>query len=99
MMVGILFALIISIGIPFSLFIYALFKKQTWPFLLGVLAFVISQVFFRMPILQLLEAHSVQYSLFSVTNPILFSILLALSAAIVEEFARYIFMRFLMKKW
>lgn len=95
---GMLLAIIISVGIPLSLFIYAILQKQWWPFILGVLAFVSSQVLFRIPLLQLLEAKSLQYTMFSMTQPILYAIFLAFSAGIVEEGARFLFMRFLLKE-
>lgn len=95
---GNLFALIISIGIPVGFLIYAVIRKQLRAFLLGVLAFVGSQVLFRIPILQLLGEHSVTYSMFQAMQPLLFTIVLALSAGIVEESARYIFMRYLLRE-
>jgi len=97
-MVGILFALLISIGIPVSLFIYAILKKQIWPFVLGIVAFVGSQIVIRLPILQFLGENSVTYSMFSAKNPILFAIIIAFTAGIMEELARFILMRYAMKK-
>lgn len=95
---GILFVILISIGLPIGLAIYALVQKKFWPFVLGVIAFVGSQILIRLPILQLLEAKSIQYTMFSATRPILFAILLALSAGVVEEVARYVLMRYLLKE-
>lgn len=96
-MVGILFAILVSIGIPLALFIYAVVNKQVGPFLLGLATFVLSQMFFRIPIIQLLTVYSSAYTMFSATNPVVFSILLALSAALVEEVGRFVAMRFLLK--
>lgn len=93
-----LFAAVISLGIPLAVAIYAIVQRRFWPFMLGVLAFILSQVLFRLPILQLLEVKSIGYTMFSATRPVLFAILLALSAGLVEELARYIFMRFLLKE-
>src|SRR5699024_1750924 len=95
---GIIFALIISIGIPVSFFIYAIIQKKMRAFFLGVLAFVGSQVLFRIPILQLLEAKSVTYTMFQAMQPVLFAIVLGLSAGIVEEGARFIMIRYLLPK-
>lgn len=95
---SILVAIVISFGIPVSLAVYAMVMRRFWPFMLGVLTFVVSQVLFRLPILQLLEVKSVQYTMFSSTCPILFVLLLALSAGVVEEVARYVCMRFLLKE-
>src|SRR5699024_10718664 len=44
------------------------------------------------------EANSVTYTMFSATNPILFSIIIALSAGVVEEMARFILMRYVLKE-
>lgn len=93
-----LFAAVISLGIPLAVAIYAIVQRRFWPFMLGVLAFILSQVLFRLPILQLLEVKSIGYTMFSATRPVLFAILLALSAGLVEELARYFFMRFLLKE-
>lgn len=97
-MIGILFALFISVCVPISFCIYAVIKKRILPFVLGVSAFVGSQMLIRLPILQLLEANSVKYTMFSVTNPILFAIIIALSAGVVEETARFILMRYVLKE-
>lgn len=95
---GIVFALIISIGIPVTVLIYAIIQRQIRPFILGVFAFIGSQVLFRIPILQLLEAHSVTYTMFQAMKPVMFAIVLGLSAGVVEESARFMMMRYLMPK-
>lgn len=95
-MLALLFSLAISIGIPVFLLLYAVYTKRWSPFLLGVLAFVVSQVLLRIPLLQYLGSHSISYVMFQATQPILFSILLGLSAGVFEEVARYVAMRFFM---
>ncbi|WP_102693576.1 YhfC family glutamic-type intramembrane protease [Rummeliibacillus pycnus] len=97
-MAGIVFTAIISIGLPFIALIYACYKKRYIPFVLGVLTFVVSQVLLRIPLLQYLAEHSVAYSMFSATQPILFAIMIGLSAGIFEELARFISIRFFMKQ-
>lgn len=97
-MVGLVFAILVSMGVPLVLLIYAVVGKQVGAFLLGLATFVLSQIFFRIPILQLLTLHSPSYTMFSMTNPVTFAILLALSAALVEEVGRFVAMRFLLKK-
>lgn len=79
------------------MFFYAGYKKRFMPFVLGVLAFVVSQVIVRIPILQYLGEASTAYSMFSATQPVLFSIVIGLSAGVFEELARFIFMYFFMK--
>lgn len=95
-MIGITFATVISIGLPLTALLYACCKKRYIPFVLGVLAFVVSQVLIRIPILQYLGEHSTVYSMFSAMQPVLFAIVIGLSAGIFEELARFISMRFFM---
>ncbi len=97
-MVGILFAVVISIGLPILLFVYAWIQKKSIAFLLGVLAFVGSQILFRLPILAYLESHSASYLMFNTLYPVVFAIVMGLSAGIVEELARFIMMSFFMKQ-
>lgn len=96
-MAGIIFALSISIGLPLIMFVYAWYKKRPIPFILGVLAFTVSQMVIRLPILNYLE-HQTGFAMFSYLHPILFAIILGLSAGVVEELARMIAMRFFMKQ-
>jgi len=95
---GVIFTIGISLGLPAILLIYAIIKKQFLPFLLGVLTFVGSQMLIRIPILQYLEMNSSNYKEFSILYPVLFSIIIGLSAGVFEELARYVMMRFLMKQ-
>lgn len=97
-MFGLIFTITIAMGIPIAGLVYAIIQKRWLPFILGALAFVISQMVLRIPLMQILEQHSISYVMFRVTNPILFSILLGLSAGIFEEIARYLMIRFFMKQ-
>lgn len=97
-MVGVIFTIVISIGLPFIALLYAFYKKGYIPFGLGVLAFVVSQVLLRIPLLEYLGKNSAAYSMFSATQPVLFSIVLGLSAGVFEELARFVAMKFLMKQ-
>lgn len=96
-MFGTIFAICIGIGLPLGGFIYAVFKKRYIPFVLGVLAFIVSQVLIRIPLLDYLQAHSSSYAMFSVTNPLLFVTIIGLSAGVFEEVARFIMMYYFMK--
>src|SRR5690625_1763075 len=100
-LLGTLFAIFVTIGIPIIGLIYAIIKKHWLPFLLGVLAFTISQLFLRIPLLNFLQDNVSSYVEFKMTNPILFAIILAFSASLFENTFRYIFMRFFMntRKW
>jgi uncharacterized membrane protein YhfC len=96
-MTGLIFTVFISIGLPLGALLYALLRKGFVPYLLGVVAFVVSQPLMRIPILQFLGENT-DLHLYSMTQPILFSIALGLSAGVFEELARYIMMRFFMKE-
>ncbi|MUK90371.1 YhfC family intramembrane metalloprotease [Ornithinibacillus sp. L9] len=97
-MLGIIFSICISIGLPLFALFYSCAKKYYIPFFLGVFAFVISQPLFRLPLLDYLESHSTSYLMFSVIHPALITVIIGLSAGIVEELARYIMMNFFMKQ-
>ncbi|PGZ04832.1 YhfC family intramembrane metalloprotease [Bacillus cereus] len=95
---GLIFTAFISIGLPLVALIYAFWKKRYIPYILGTLAFVVSQVLIRIPILNYLNGNSTAFSMFSIMQPVLFAILLSLSAGIFEEVARFIAMRYFMKQ-
>lgn len=95
---GTIFTITIAIGVPVFFFIYAIFTKRLIPFILGVLTFIISQVILRLPLINYLNENSIHFTMLSMTRPVLFSILLAFSAGIFEEVARFIMMRLFMKE-
>lgn len=97
-MIGIIFAVIISVGIPLIALLYAICKRCYIPFIFGVLAFVVSQMFLRLPLMAYVAQHSAVYSMFSVTRPVLFAIVIGLSAGVFEEIARFVAMRYLLKQ-
>src|SRR5699024_12800015 len=80
------------------IFIYAILKKRWIPFFLGVLAFTVSQLLIRIPLLQYVEKNSIDFLFFSSVHPIQYAIVLGFSAALFEEGARYLAMRYLMKQ-
>lgn len=95
---GLIFIIIITIVLPIVVLLYAIKQKRFIPFGLGVAAFVLSQIVLRIPLMQILEQNSVFYTMLQMTQPILFSIIIGLSAGVFEELARYVLMRFLMKQ-
>ena len=97
-MEGKLFFIIVTIALPISFLLYAIVKKALRPLLLGMAAFVISQMLIRIPLLRFVAEHSDTYRLLSVTKPIFIFILLALTAALAEELARWVAMRTLLQK-
>jgi len=95
---GIIFSLTISIGLPLVALFYAIIRKRHIPFLLGMLAFISSQVFIRIPLLEYMQVHSTTYLMFSAMQSVLFAVVIGLSAGVFEEMARFIIMRFFMKQ-
>lgn len=96
-MFGVIFAIFISVILPITAFVYAVLTKRWFPFVFGILAFTISQLMIRIPLLDYLQTNSTKFILLSTSQPILYSLILGLSAGVFEEVARYLFMRFLMK--
>lgn len=95
---GLIFTTMISFGLPLIALLYAFWKKRYIPYMLGILAFVVSQILIRIPILNYLNGTSTDFQMFSVMQPILFAVLLSISAGIFEEIARFIAMRYFMKQ-
>ncbi|HHK5535410.1 TPA: YhfC family glutamic-type intramembrane protease [Bacillus mobilis] len=95
---GLIFTTMISFGLPLVALLYAFWKKRYIPYMLGVLAFVVSQILIRIPILNYVSGTSTNFQMFSVMQPVLFVLLLSLSAGIFEEIARFIAMRYFMKQ-
>lgn len=97
-MLGVVFAVCISIGLPLLAFLYGWKKKRFIPFLLGILAFTGSQILIRIPLMEYLQAHSTTYLMFSAMRPVLFAVVIGLSAGIFEELARFVMMHLFMKQ-
>ncbi|MGN4446829.1 YhfC family glutamic-type intramembrane protease [Bacillus cereus group sp. MYBK79-1] len=95
---GLIFTTMISFGLPLIALFYAFWKKRYIPYILGVLAFVVSQILIRIPILNYVNGNSIEFQMFSIMQPVLFVLLLSLSAGIFEEIARFIAMRYFMKQ-
>lgn len=82
------------------LFTICLYKKQKglWiSFIVGMLAFVISQMMIRIPLLNIItQQHSI--SLFTLKHPIVYILILAFTAGLFEETARWIGFQCIKKK-
>ncbi len=97
-MASLVFIVCVTVILPISVFAFAVYKRRFVPFILGVLAYVISQMVIRIPLLEYLQSESASYLMWSVTYPVLFVIFLAISAGIFEELARWLAMAFIMKQ-
>ena len=93
-----LFFVTVTLIIPIGFLIYALYRRKVGLYVLGVLAFVISQMVIRIPVINYVASNSSTYQFWSATKPIIVITLLALSAGVAEELTRWIFMRWLFKR-
>ncbi|GKV67397.1 MULTISPECIES: YhfC family glutamic-type intramembrane protease [unclassified Sporosarcina] len=97
-MAGILFASAVGLLLPAGLFIASFLKKQWLPYVLGILAFIVSQVLIRLPLLSYLSVNSTEYMMLSALHPLLYAVFLGVTAGLAEELARYAAMRYFMKQ-
>lgn len=93
------FSLLISIGLPILISIFLIIKSKTFfkPIFIGVLTFLIFQVFTRVYLIQEILPTQVWYILFTYQYPILYVFLLSFTAGLFEECGRYIMMKFFIK--
>ena len=89
--------LLLSMSLPLGLAFLLVFrdKRRAKALLLGIITFLIFQVFTRIPLLQIVLPNQVWYILFTYEQPLLYLFLLSLSAGLFEEIGRYL----IMKKW
>ncbi len=79
-------------------FIQRRYKKTFKSFILGALAFFISQIVLRIPIINSLLPQFAWYNVFQIKYPYLYWIFLGLTAGIFEEIGRLILIKLFMKK-
>lgn len=94
------FSLFISIGLPILISIFLIIKSRTYfkPIAIGVLTFLIFQVFTRVYVLQEFLPTQVWYILFTYQYPTLYIFLLSFTAGLFEECGRFIMMKLFIKK-
>lgn len=87
--------LLLSMSLPLGLAFLLVFrdKRRAKALLLGIITFLIFQVFTRIPLLQLVLPNQVWYILFTYEHPLLYLFLLSLSAGLFEEIGRYLIMQ------
>ena len=79
-------------------FIQRKFKKTFKAFILGALAFFISQIVLRIPIINAVLPQFAWYNVFQIKYPYLYWIFLGLTAGIFEEIGRLVLIKLFMKK-
>ncbi len=94
------FALLVSLILPLLISIFLIVRNKAYfkSIIIGVLTFLIFQVFTRIYIIQVILPTQVWYILFTYQYPILYAFLLSLTAGLFEEIGRYIMMKFILKK-
>ncbi len=94
------FSLLISIGLPILISIFFIIKsrKNFKPVFIGILTFLIFQIFTRIYILQEILPNQVWYIVFTYQYPILYMFLLSFTAGLFEECGRFIMMKVFIKK-
>lgn len=94
------FTLLVSLLLPLFISIYLIIRSKSYfkPIIVGVLTFLIFQVFSRIYILQVILPTQVWYILFTYEYPIVYAFLLSLTAGLFEEIGRYIMMKYILRK-
>ncbi|MDW7739083.1 MAG: YhfC family glutamic-type intramembrane protease [Bacillota bacterium] len=97
-LVAMIITLLICFGLPLILLIYFYVKERISivAVLVGALAFLVSQVFIRIPILSVISGMDWYRQM--AANLILIALFLSLTAGLFEEVARFLGFKFLLKK-
>lgn len=95
---SIIFVMIVTLIFPTVCLIYSLKHQLLNSFLFGSLAFIISQLILRLPLLKLISNNSLNYHQFQFNHLVLFSLLIGLSAGIFEEITRFLIMTYGLKQ-
>lgn len=92
-------ALFISLILPILLSMLVSIKSKTYikPIIVGVLTFLLFQVFSRIYIIRNVLSTNVDFIRFTYQFPIVYVFLLSVSAGLFEEIGRYIMMKYLLK--
>lgn len=97
-MIGIIcawFNIVICIGVPTAvlIFISKKSKQRIKIFFVGVCTYLIAQICIRQPLLSILENIDT-YKIFELSSPVGYVFFISITAALVEEFGRYIAFHF-----
>lgn len=98
LLMGLLFGMAVCFGIPIAGATMLMRRKKGTgrAFLLGALAFIISQLLIRIPLLQLVLPQYAWYGVLQL-NPWAYGLFLGLTAGVFEETARWTAIRFFLK--
>ena len=81
-----------------AVFISRKYEKAWQAVLAGGFTFIVFQLCIRIPVIQVVLPKTSWYTLLSVTNPVLYSLFLGVTAGLAEELGRYIVMKLFIKK-
>lgn len=89
----------VCIGIPTAAAIYFLQRRDGTfaTFITGILGFLISQPFLRLPLLNLISQHSMWFALLPYTSLILYYLVMGFTAGLFEESVRFIGLKIFQK--
>lgn len=91
-------AMVIGIGLPIGLLIYSLFHRNyRLPYLLGIATFFVSQILLRIPLLTLFNQSSIGIDM-QIFYPVIYALMLGISASLFEEYGRRLMMKFTLRK-
>lgn len=92
MIVCFLINIIIGLGIPIGSLFYLIRKRHKCikPYFIGVLVFLISQIFLRIPLINNVLAYMEWFNYMTIFYPIAYILFLGFSAGIFEEIGRYL---------
>ena len=98
MIIGLIFGVIVCYGVPIGGLVWCARRKKGAgkAFFVGMMAFVISQLMIRIPVLRFVLPRFAWFTVLQM-NPWAYGVFLGLSAGIFEETARWIGIRFFMK--
>lgn len=91
---ALIFNIVVCFALPVAGFVLLARRSRRYAALfgLGIAGFLVSQVLTRIPLLSLLQ-QTPSFIVFSATSPWLYALMLAASAALFEETARFVFLR------
>lgn len=92
--------IVICFGIPIGYLIYLIMKKRSGlkPFFIGILVFLISQVFLRIPIIQHVLPKIEWYNIMTAFYPIIYCVFLGVTAGLFEEIGRFLGFKLALKE-
>lgn len=95
-----LFTIVCALVLPIGAAVYLCIRRNgVWkPLIFGALTFFVFQVLIRIPIIQIVLPNMQWFLTMSYTQPVVYALFMGVTAALVEEFGRYVTMRLFLKK-